>query len=133
MNVTVVVVAPSAALSIFGFASVNVTSAGGVPFVAALRARGQQHDDGATGGAVALATAWVVTPTVGGEPAQPQLVLVDPGPSAVRVTLQLLTPGSGPIGPRVTITVAAGRVAGVPKGFLEQADQAAVLVTALFV
>ena len=113
-----------------GPSSVNVTSAGGVPFVAALRARGQQYDDGATGGAVAPATAWVVTPTVGGEPAQPQLVLVDPGPSAVRVTLQLLTPGSGPIGPRVTITVAAGRVAGAPKGFLEQADQAAVLVTA---
>jgi len=44
--------------------------------------------------------------------------------------LQLLTPGSGPTGPRVTITVSAGRVAGAPKGFLEQADRAAVLVTA---
>jgi hypothetical protein len=113
-----------------GPSSVNVTSVGGVPFVAVLRARGQQHDDGATGGAAAPATAWVVTPTVDGGSAQPELVLVDPGPTAVRVTLQLLTPGSGPTGPPVTITVPAGRVAGAPKGFLEQADRAAVLVTA---
>lgn len=113
-----------------GPSSVDVTSTGGVPFVAALRARGQQHDDAATGGAVAPATAWVVTPTVGGEPAQPELVVVNPGSTAVRVTLQLLTPGSGPTGPRVTITLAAGRVAGAPKGFLGQADRAAVLVTA---
>jgi hypothetical protein len=113
-----------------GPSSVNVTSDAGVPFVATLRARGQQSDDAATGGAVAPATAWVVTPTVDGEPAHPQLVLVDPGPTAVRVTLQLLTPGSGPPGPQVTITVPAGSVAGAPKGFLEQADRAAVLVTA---
>ena len=113
-----------------GPSSVDVTSAGGVPFVATLRARGQQHDDAATGGAVAPASAWVVTPTVDGEPAHPQLVLVDPGPTAVLVTLQLLTPGLGPAGPRVTITVQAGRVAGAPRGFLQKADRAAVLVTA---
>jgi predicted dehydrogenase len=71
-----------------------------------------------------------VTPTVDGEPAHPQLVLVDPGPTAVQVTLQLLTPGSVPAAPPVTITVAAGRVAGAPKGFLEKDDRAAVLVTA---
>jgi hypothetical protein len=57
-------------------------------------------------------------------------VLVDPGPTPVRVTLQLLTQGSGPPPPPVTITVPAGRVAGAPKGFLEQADRAAVLITA---
>jgi hypothetical protein len=113
-----------------GPSSVDVTSDGGAPFVATLRARGQQHDDGATGGAVTPALIWVVTPTVDGEPAHPQLVLVDPGPTAVQVTLQLLTPGSVPAAPPVTITVAAGRVAGAPKGFLEKDDRAAVLVTA---
>jgi hypothetical protein len=113
-----------------GPSSVNVTSEAGVPFVAALRARGQQSDDAATGGAVAPALAWVVIPTVDGVPAHPQLVLVDPGPTAVRVTLQLLTQGSGPPVPPVTIEVPAGRAAGAPKGFLEQADRAAVLVTA---
>jgi len=113
-----------------GPSSVNVTSEAGVPFVAALRARGQQGDDAATGGAVAPVPAWVVIPTVDGEPARPQLVLVNPGPTPVRVTLQLLTQGSGPPLAPVTITVPAGRVAGAPKGFLEQADRAAVLITA---
>jgi hypothetical protein len=113
-----------------GPSSVDVTSEAGVPFVAALRARGQQSDDAATGGAVTPAPAWVVIPTVGGEPAHPQLVLVDPGPTPVRVTLQLLTQGSGPPPPPVTITLPAGRVAGAPKGFLEQDDRAAVLITA---
>jgi hypothetical protein len=113
-----------------GPSSVDVTSEAGVPFVAALRARGQQSDDAATGGAVTPAPAWVVIPTVDGTPAHPQLVLVDPGPTPVRVTLQLLTQGSGPPPPPVTITVPAGRVAGAPKGFLEQADRAAVLITA---
>ena len=113
-----------------GPSSVDVTSEAGVPFVAALRAEGQQSDDAATGGAVAPAPAWVVIPTVDGEPAHPQLVLVDPGSMPVQVTLQLLTQGSGPPPPPVTITVPAGRVAGAPKGFLEQADRAAVLITA---
>ena len=113
-----------------GPSSVDVTSVGGVPFVATLRARGQQHDDAATGGAVAPGSAWIVSPTVDGEPSHPQLVLVDPGPTAVQVTLRLLTLGSGPASPQVTITVAAGRVAGAPKGFLEKDDRAAVLVTA---
>jgi len=113
-----------------GPSSVDVTSEAGVPFVAALRGTGQQTDDAATAGAVAPATSWVVSPTVDAEPAHPQLVLVDPGPTAVQVTLQLLTPGSGPAGPRVTITVPAGRVAGAPRGFLERSDRAAVLVTA---
>jgi hypothetical protein len=113
-----------------GPSSVDVTSEAGVPFVAALRARGQQSDDAATGGAATPAPAWVVIPTVDGEPAHPQLVLVDPGLTPVRVTLQLLTQGPGPPPPPVTITVPAGRVAGAPKGFLEQADRAAVLITA---
>jgi hypothetical protein len=113
-----------------GASSVDVTSSGGTPIVAALRAAGQTGDGAATGGAATPGPAWLVPPTVLTLPAHPQIVVVNPGPAPVSVTLRLLTQGTGAAGATTTFMVPAGRAAGTPAGFLQQAPGAAVLVTA---
>ena len=66
--------------------------AGGRTVVAALRP-GLGNDDAATAGAVDTSTAWVVPPTVAGEPAEPGLLVVNPGDTDVTVTVRLLPLG----------------------------------------
>lgn len=102
----------------------------GAQVVAALRASGAGNDPAATSGVRALATAWVVTPTVAGEPSKPGLVLVNPGSSAVSVTLHLLAPQGATPASDVTVNVGAASTAGVPAAFLASAPGASVLVTA---
>jgi Family of unknown function (DUF5719) len=112
-----------------GPSSVDVTSATGVPIVAAVRAAGRVGDAAATGGAAAPAPAWVVTPTTGSPSAHPGLVLVNPGDAPVHITLGLLQKGDRGAGPDTTITVPPGRAVGAPAGFLQQGPGASVLVT----
>ena len=112
-----------------GAASVDVSSAAGVPIAAALRATGRGGDDAATGGTAAPARAWVVTPTTGPEVPRPGLVVVNPGTAPVQVTLRLLTAGTDTRAPTTTITVPGQRAVSAPAGFLRQAPAASVLVT----
>jgi Family of unknown function (DUF5719) len=112
-----------------GASSVDVSSASGVPIVAALRAVGRAGDGAATGGAAAPAAAWVVTPTIASASAHPGLVVVNPGDAPARVTLRLLQKGEAGVGAETTITVPPERAAAAPAGFLQQGPGASVLVT----
>jgi len=112
-----------------GPSSVDVSSTGGQPIVAALRAAGREGDAAATGGAPVPETAWVVTPTVSSPSSRPGVVLVNPGDLPANVGLRLLPKGDTGEGPSTTITVPAHRAAAVPAGFLRQGPAASVLVT----
>jgi hypothetical protein len=95
--------------------------------IATLRAAGQAVDDGATAGASAAASAWVVPSTVLGEPAFPAIVLVNPGSRDASVTLRHLPGGGDVVGDEAQVAVPAGAAIAVPRAFLEAAPRAAVL------
>jgi hypothetical protein len=114
--------------------TVVVRSPGGQPIVAAIRSTGQSDDDGATGGAPAPASAWVVPPTVAlssaaGQPSVPGLVVANPGNADVNVTLRLLPPADAP-GRSISIVVPANSSVAAPTRFLSSSPRASVLVTA---
>lgn len=113
-----------------GPASIVATAFGEGTFVAAQRAAGQSADDAATGGTATSSSSWVVLPTVAGEPSFPGVVITNPGPDSVTVTLRLLPPdGQGRAG-ETSFQVEPASTASAPEGFLERSPQAAVLVTA---
>jgi hypothetical protein len=101
---------------------------GSVPVAAVRRTEGQAGDPGATGGAAAPAAAWVIPPTVAGEPDHPGMVLGNPGPSQVEVTLTLL--GASGVLDELDVSVPATSAVAVPAQFLEQDPTAAVLAVA---
>ena len=84
--------------------------------VAALRASGLGNDPGATAGASAPSQAWVVTPTVAGEPSRPGLVLMNPGSDPVEVTLHLLPPKGAAPAADVALTMPCGERRRCPDG-----------------
>jgi hypothetical protein len=108
--------------------AVHVTEGG--PIAAGLREEGLRDDEGATGGAAAPATGWVVLPTAFGIDPQPALVLVNDGATAVSATLTLLHEGGGSLGDTQEVSVPAGATVGVPGKFLREDHTAAVLVSA---
>jgi hypothetical protein len=111
-----------------GPSAVDLTVSEGSPVVAALRTAGVGNDGGATAGASAPSVAWVVTPTIAGEPARPGLLVLNPGRSETTVTITPLPgEGQGP-GGTTTITVPPGTVAGVPRQFLDGVGGASLLV-----
>jgi hypothetical protein len=112
-----------------GPAGVRVSVQEGAPVVAALHTTGPSDDSGATGGAAAPADDWVVMPTVAGDPSIPGLAIVNPGDGPSSVTLRLLTRQGGASG-EVTMDVPAASAVAAPRGFLERAPDAAVLVHA---
>jgi len=101
----------------------------GDPFAAALRATGLGNDAAATGGATAPADAWIVLPTVAGEPARPGIVLANPSDQPSQVQVVRLPRGDGPAGQTLTIDVPANGVASVPADFLSEALDAGVAIT----
>jgi hypothetical protein len=109
-------------------ASVDVSVQEGDPLIAALRTKGKGHDSAATGGAASARPAWVVTPTVAGEPAKPGLLLLNPGNAAVSVTLRLL-PREGEATREISVEVPPATLVAVPASFLETSVDASVLVT----
>jgi hypothetical protein len=98
---------------------------GSVPIAAVRRTEGQTGDPGATGGAAAPAAAWVIPPTVAGEPNHPGMVLGNPGTSPMEVTLTLL--GESRVFDELVVNVPAASAVAVPTQFLEQDTTAAVL------
>jgi hypothetical protein len=111
-----------------GASSIDVATSNGIPIVPAVRTAGRGDDDAGTTGVVAPAPAWVVTPTAGGGPSLPGLVIANPGDADLRVVLRLLTPGSTAVADR-TMVVPARSAVGAPRGFLAESPQASVLVT----
>lgn len=101
----------------------------GAPLVAALRTTGVGRDGGATAGSVAPASAWVVTPTVAGDPARPGLLLLNPGASPATVTITSI-PAEGATPSETTVTVPEGSVAVVGRQFIDGVGAASLLVTA---
>lgn len=95
------------------------------PIAAVRRTQGQKGDPGSTGGTAAPAAAWVISPTVAGEPSHPGVALGNPGTSQVEVALSLL--GESGVLDELTVSVPANADVRVPVGFLEQDPSAAVL------
>ena len=109
-------------------ASIDLSVQEGDQVIAAIRTSGLGNDDAATAGAVEPATAWVVTPTLAGEPAEPSLLIANPGDVAAVVTLRLL-PLEGGEPKEVTVRVPAASLGEAPASFLAAAPDASVLVT----
>lgn len=88
-------------------------------------------DEGAAAGAAGPAEAWVVLPATPNEsgPYTPRIVLANPGPEGIRVSLSALTSEDGEPPPEpVTVTVPAGRTASAPPEFMDEVPFAAILV-----
>ncbi len=112
-----------------GPSTVGVRLQDGGPFAAALRATGLGNDAAATGGAVVPADAWIVLPTVAGEPARPGIVLANPSDDPSQVQVVRLPAEGGPVGETLTIEVPANCVVSVPASFLSEALDAGVQIT----
>ena len=111
-----------------GPSAVDLTVSEGSPVVAALRTAGVGNDGAATAGASAPSAAWVVLPTIAGEPARPGLLVLNPGRSEATVTVTAIpTEGRASAGV-TTITVPPGSVAGVPREFLDGVGDASLRV-----
>jgi uncharacterized protein DUF5719 len=113
-----------------GAAAIVLRTDGETPVLAALRSVGRGVDGAVTGGTAAPGPAWLVMPTVAGDPPSPGLVIVDPGDAPVDVTLRLLPTGQTDPGEPLTITVAAQQALAVPTSFLMRDPKAAILVSA---
>jgi hypothetical protein len=112
-----------------GPSSVDVVAPADRSFAASLRSVGVGNDDGATGGAPAPASHWVVLPAIAGEPARPRIVLVNPGNTSVIVTLHaLVSDGDAPTAD-ASVTIPAGSVGQVPPGFLEGLHDSAIEIS----
>jgi hypothetical protein len=120
----------SAPVNTSGSAAIVVDVTQGGPVGAGLREAGPGRDEGATGGAAAAATTWVVLPTAFGLDPRPSMVLVNDGDQPVTATLTLLHEGGGSVGDTTDVTVDAGRTLVVPGAFLRRDHTAAVLVAA---
>ena len=112
-----------------GPSAVDLVVNEGAPLVAALRTTGVGRDSGATAGSVAPTSAWVVTPTIAGDPARAGLLLLNPGASPATVTITSM-PAEGEAVSETTVTVPEGSVAVVAGEFLEGIGAASLLVTA---
>jgi len=108
----------------------SVISQDGTPIVAVLRATGPGDDPGATAGAAAPASAWVVTPTSIGARSRAGLVLLNPGSDPVDVTLHLLPLAGSSAAADVVVTIPASTAVGAPPAFLASEPTASVQVTA---
>ena len=110
-----------------GPSSVEVQTRGGARIGAALRSIGSK-DTAATGGSLEPDSAWLVLPTVAGEPSHPGLVLVNPGPAEAQVTLHLLGAPGESLPADITVVVGPSSATSAPASFLSSDPEAAVLV-----
>lgn len=107
---------------------VELHASGDALVVAAIRSQGQSGDDGATGGLITPAVAWIVPPTSAEDPAFSGVIVANPGEEPVVATLRLIGV-SGP-GESFTVTIPAGGTANVDDMFLTADPRASILVLA---
>lgn len=100
----------------------------GVAF--ARRTFGVVADQGSTTGASQPGAAWVLTPSVIGQPSHPQIVLANPGAEPASVTLSVLPVEGASAPPPVTVGIPPGGTVLAPKGFTAQAATSSVLAVA---
>jgi hypothetical protein len=113
-----------------GTPSTIVVSAGGPGVAFARRTFGVTSDQGSTTGARKAAAAWVLLTAVAGSPADPGIVLANPGDEPAIVTLSALpSEGAPPVEP-VTVEVPPGRTVNAPKAFVAEAGSSSVLAVA---
>ena len=93
--------------------SLRLDAAGG-SVATVRRTFGTVSDQGAVTGALPAAS-WLVMPAVAGSPANPRMVLANPGPDPAAVTLTYLSPGPPN---ELTITVPPDATVQVPQAFL---------------
>jgi hypothetical protein len=112
-----------------GPSAIDVVVEDGAPIAAALRTAGVGNDGGATAGVADPGTAWIVTPTVAGEPARPGVLVLNTGQAAAAVDVTSI-PVDGRGSPRsTTVNVRPGSVTGVPRTFLDEVGNASLLVS----
>lgn len=101
------------------------------PYVAfARRTFGVASDQASTPGATASASAWIVLPSVVGQPSHPAIVFANPGTEPATITLTVL-PSDGVSPPEpVTVTVPPNATVTAPKGFVVAASTSSVLAIA---
>lgn len=117
------------AIATAGPSAVDVVVQDGAPMIAALRTAGVGNDGGATAGSAAPATAWVVPPTVAGDPARPGLLVLNAGQAPARVEIANIPTEGERSGRSTTITVEPGTVAGAPRTFLDEVGRASLYVS----
>lgn len=96
----------------------------------ARRTYGVVADQGSTTGAAEAGSAWVLTPSVIGQPSHPAIVLANPSEEPAMVTLSVLPLEGAPAPEPVTVRVPAGRTVLAPKVFTAAAATSSVLAVA---
>lgn len=100
----------------------------GVAF--ARRTFGVGTDQASTAGATAPAGAWILLPSVVGEPSNPAIVLANPGEDAASVTLAALPAEGGTAPEPVTVEVPPLATVTAPEGFARATGTSSVLAIA---
>jgi hypothetical protein len=100
----------------------------GVAF--ARRTFGVVADQGSTAGAAEAGTAWVLVPSVIGQPSHPRIALANPGEVPASVVLSVLPVEGVAAPPPVTVRIPPGATVLAPKGFTAQAATSSVLAVA---
>jgi len=107
-----------------------VVHAAGPDVAFARRTFGVASDQASTAGATEPAAAWIVLPSVVGQPSHPAIALANPGQEPAVVTLSAL-PVEGESAPEpVTVEVPPLSTVLAPKAFVTEASTASVLVLA---
>lgn len=96
----------------------------------ARRTFGVVADQGSTSGAAEPGAAWVLTPSVIGQPSHPQIALANPGEVAASVTLSVLPVEGAAVPGPVTVRIPPGATVLAPKGFAAKAATSSVLAVA---
>ncbi|MGZ8624590.1 MAG: DUF5719 family protein [Actinomycetota bacterium] len=107
-----------------------VVNAAGPDVAFARRTFGVASDQGSTAGATEPAAAWIVLPSVVGQPSHPAIVLANPGEERATVTLSVLPVEGESLPEPVTVEVPPLSTVLAPKGFVTEASTSSVLVLA---
>ncbi len=107
-----------------------VVHAEGPDVAFARRTFGVASDQASTAGATEPADAWIVLPSVIGQPSHPAIALANPGDEPAMVTLSALPVGGAGAPEPVTVTVPPLSTVLAPKGFVAETSTASVMVLA---
>ena len=107
-----------------------VVQAAGPDVAFARRTFGVASDQGSTAGATEPAAAWIVLPSVVGQPSHPAIALANPGAELAVITLTALPADGAAVPEPVTVEVPPLSTVTAPKAFVAAASMSSVLATA---